>query len=256
MRYGIRNGSLKANWQEALRIAGEIGFDGVEFVVRPEDDLGELLTNAGQQRILGWCRESKCAVSSLSVAAFRQVSFGSADAQARERGVPFVEQCLRACRAVGGDAVLLPHFERETINPTEEQERNFIEGLRRSAPIAEREQVKIALETSFGVEPLQRIMRAVNSPWVGVYQDTSNALYYGHDTVDMLTRLAKETVMIHLKDTGQSFLGEGNVDWPGTLTAVREMGYDGWLVFETPGGDDPRAAAARNLRFARETFGA
>ena len=108
---------------------------------------------------------------------------------------------------------------------------------------------------AFAPEPLQRIMRAVDSPWVGVYQDTSNALYYGHDTVDMLTRLARETVMIHLKDTGQNFLGEGNVDWPGTLAAVRAMGYDGWLVFETPGGDDPRAAAARNLRFARDTFG-
>src|SRR4051812_26554461 len=207
MRYGIRNGSLKCDWQEALRVAGEVGFDGVELVVRPEDDLGGLLTEEGRERVLGWCREAHCAVSSLSVAAFRQVSFGSADAAAREAGVPFVEQCLRATRAVGGDAVLLPHFERETINPTEEQERHFIEGLRRCAPLAERERVLIALETSFGVEPLQRIMRAVGSPWVGVYQDTSNALFYGHDSVDMLTRLAKETVMIHLKDTGQSFLG-------------------------------------------------
>jgi sugar phosphate isomerase/epimerase len=255
MRYGIRNGSLKAGWEAALRLAGEIGFDGVELVARSEDDLGELLTDTGRDRVLGWCREAGCAVSSLSVAAFRQVSFGSDDPSARERGVPFVEQCLRACRAVGGDAVLLPHFERETINPTEEQERNFSEGLRRCAPIAERERVAIALETSFGVESLQRIMRAVDSPWVGVYQDVGNALYYGHESVDMLTRLAKETRMIHLKDTGQNFLGEGNVNWAGCRDAVRNMGYNGWLVFETPGGDDPRAAATRNLRFARETFG-
>jgi L-ribulose-5-phosphate 3-epimerase UlaE len=173
MRYGIRNGSLKAGWEDALRIAGEIGFDGVELVVRPEDDVGELLTEAGRERVRSWCREAGCVVSSLSVAAFRQVSFGSADAEARERGVPFVEQCLRACRAVGGDAVLLPHFEREAINPTEEQERNFI-----------------------------------------------------------------------------------TVDWPGCRDAIRAMSYDGWLVFGTPGGDDPRDAATRNLRFARELFGA
>jgi sugar phosphate isomerase/epimerase len=121
-------------------------------------------------------------------------------------------------------------------------------------PAAEREHVVIALETSFAVEPLQRIIRGVGSPWVGVYQDVANALFYGHDSVDMLKRLAKAIVMIHIKDTDQKMLGEGRVNWPACRDAIRAMRYDGWAVFETPPGDNPRDAAARNLRFARGLF--
>jgi sugar phosphate isomerase/epimerase len=32
---------------------------------------------------------------------------------------------------------------------------------------------------------------------------------------------------------------------------MRDIGYDGWLVLETPAGDDPLDSAKRNLEFVR-----
>src|SRR5205823_1511112 len=95
-------------------------------------------------------------------------------------------------------------------------------------------------------------------PRIGVYHDLSNALYYGHDTLDMLTRLARETAMIHVKD-GNHPLGEGPVDWDAVRRALPTLPYNttpgvgaGWYVLETPGLDDPIGNAARNLAFTRE----
>ena len=58
--------------------------------------------------------------------------------------------------------------------------------------------------------------------------------------------------MIHAKDTDRQMLGDGRVDFDSVDAAIREIGYDGWIVLETPTGDDPMAANAQNLAFIRK----
>ena len=58
--------------------------------------------------------------------------------------------------------------------------------------------------------------------------------------------------MIHAKDTDGKMLGEGGVDFGSVDAAIRDIGYDGYIVLETPAGDDPRAAHAQNLAFVRK----
>jgi sugar phosphate isomerase/epimerase len=58
--------------------------------------------------------------------------------------------------------------------------------------------------------------------------------------------------MIHAKDTDRKRLGEGKVDFKGVDAAIREIGYDGYIVLETPVGDDPRADNAFNLAFIKK----
>src|SRR5205823_3039690 len=127
-------------------------------------------------------------------------------------------------------------------------------GLRACAPVAEETGVAIALETSFSARLLDRIVRAVGSPKVGVYQDLANALVYKQDPVEMLRALGPAIVMVHVKDTkgGEpAMLGEGEVRWASCREAIREIGYNGWCVLETPAGADPLANARRHFEFTR-----
>jgi L-ribulose-5-phosphate 3-epimerase len=253
MKYGIRNRSMNMEWKDALMAAGEIGYDGVELVVPSEEDIARLLTPSGRDEVLSWCEEANCAVSSLSVAPFRKHSFALPDADMDE-GVRFVSDCLRACDALNAAGALLPHFDRENIDVTAAAEAAFIEGFKRCAPVAEELEVYATLETSFSVEQLQRIVDAVDSPYFGVYQDVANALHYGHEPVDMLVRLGRRISMIHIKDKGGDLLGEGEVDWDKCVAAIKDIGYDGWLVLETKATSDPREAAAKNLKFIRNAI--
>ena len=90
---------------------------------------------------------------------------------------------------------------------------------------------------------------------VGVYQDMANAIQYQQDPVVMFRDLAAHTKLVHLKDTKRNDLGEGDVDFPAVKEAIMQIGYDGWLTFETPAGDDPIASAKKNLDFAKALFG-
>lgn len=255
-RYAIRNGSLQRDWKEALEVAGRLGFDGVELVVKEEAELDRLLTDAGRDEVLGWMRAAGAGASSLSISPFGPLTKKDlrGSARARAEAAEVVRRSLRACKRVGGAGILLPYFERERIDITEQEADWLGEDMKQCAPLAEELQVDICLETSFSSAQLRRICDAVGSSHVGVYQDIANALHFGHDPVEMLKSLGARVKMVHVKDTKRAMLGEGEVDFPGCREALREIGYAGWLVFETAPGDDAVASAKKNVEFAKKAF--
>jgi sugar phosphate isomerase/epimerase len=253
MEFSIRNTSLGAGWEDAIRIAAEIGFHGVELVVPEETEILRLSRPGGAREVLSWCEETGCRISSLSVAPYRQHSFAGPQYDL-DRSIEFVSSCIRAGANVNAPALLLPHFERESIDLDDAREGRYIEGFSRCAPVAESHGVVIGLETSFSKEQLIRIVDAVSSTHVGVYHDLANAIYYGHDPIEMTRALGKRIAMVHVKELGADLLGQGRLDWPRCLGELLRTGYDGWLVFETARTDDPRSAASRNLKFLRDTI--
>lgn len=253
--YGIRNSSLNMDWEDALRAAGEIGFDGVEIVLREEDRLNWLLSEAGRKEMGSWVQESGAQACSISFAMFREYKGAQDNPEVRNRVVDLVNKAVRACKGMGGAGVLLPFFDRENIDISQEEADVLVEDLKRCAPLAEDLSIKVALETSFSSGLLKDICDGVGSEMVGVYQDLANALSYGHDSVQILVDLPEHTKLIHLKDTQRSDLGEGDVDFPACRDAIAKIGYEGWLTFETPAGDDPVASGKKNLAFAKEMFG-
>jgi sugar phosphate isomerase/epimerase len=257
---GIRPGSLKMEWKDAQRTAGELGFDGVEPTVGSREELDWLRSSEGRAEALAWNELFGCQVCSLSIGCYPQVNLANPDPSIRQQGITLLEDSLNAAKGVGAVAILVPHFERgrpdKCLLP--EQVPPFIEALKPVAETADATGVYVGLETSFSVEQLQEIVHGVGSPQVGVYHDLSNALFYGHDTIDMLTRLAQETVMIHVKDHDEN-LGDWRVDWDAVRATLPTLPYNakpgvgaGWYVLETPAGDDPLGNARRNLQFTRD----
>ena len=254
--YGIRNTSLRMDWgKDAFGAAGAIGFDGVEIVLREEDRLDWLLTAAGKAEIGQWVQATGATACSISFALFREYKGNEEDAAVRDRVVALVQKAIRACAGMGGVGILLPYFDPENIDMSRKHADLLIEDLKRCAPIAEDLGIKVALETSFSPGLLRTICDGVGSEMVGVYQDTANALIYGQDSVNMLVALPEHTKLIHLKDTQRSDLGEGDVDFPACRDAIAKIGYEGWLIFETPAGNDPIASGEKNLAFAKAIFG-
>lgn len=254
-RIGIRTTSLRQDLLDALTTAGELGYDGIEIVVRDNDELQHWQTEEGTAPILAAIENTGCLISALSCAAYRAVNFGLPDPDVRRAGETYVGDCLRACRRLHGGAILLPHFDWENLDIRSEQEEWYVEALHRCAPIAEDTGVKIAIETSFTTSQLKRIIDGVGSPFVGSYHDFANTLRLPDGPVASLRTLGKSVVRIHLKDASADRqnvpLGTGLVDWTDCRKAIDEVGYDDWLVLETPPGDNPVEEARRNLAFSR-----
>lgn len=122
----------------------------------------------------------------------------------------------------------------------------------------------------------QRLMDMTDPSILGLCFDTGHWTFGGGDPVTGLRHYADRIWHVHFKDhqpdvarqsrvhewdgptsVGHGVfceLGQGSVDFPGVLVALRGIGYDGWIVVEQdvlPGMGTPKASAQRNRDYLR-----
>ena len=90
---------------------------------------------------------------------------------------------------------------------------------------------------------------------IGFCPDTAHLAAGGGDPADLIRRYPDRIRHVHLKDARLSPLeflplGAGEIDFAGVLEALRETGYDGWLIVELDSyAGDPRDAAAQSKTY-------
>jgi L-ribulose-5-phosphate 3-epimerase len=259
MKYGIRDGCLRMGWKESFAAAGRLGFDGLELDIGANFRETPWWSAAGQEQIRGWARESGCRLASVCLGAYWKLSPADPDPAVRAEALEVTTGSLRICREMGIEGILAP----VTPGPGTDNETGtarWVEFLRACAPALEETGVTLALENvgrGYGQSAarLLGLIEASAAPHLGVYYDPGNGLGLGQDPVAEIRQIGPRMALMHAKDSGGTYLGEGKLDWPSVIAAIREIGYDGWQTLETPATDDPPAAAARNLAFLRAQFG-
>ncbi|GAA3237705.1 TIM barrel protein [Pseudonocardia petroleophila] len=86
---------------------------------------------------------------------------------------------------------------------------------------------------------------------IGFCPDTAHLAAGGGDPAELIRRFPDRIRHVHLKDLRDGVflpLGEGDVDFTDVLAAIREVGYDRWLVVELDSYDGDPAEAARISR--------
>jgi D-psicose/D-tagatose/L-ribulose 3-epimerase len=270
MKYGMNlllwSGEITEAMLPTLEQLKKIGFDGVELPIFNLDldykKLGSQLDNLGLAR-------TAVTVRNLGDNPI------SSDAAVRKNGLELNKRTLDCCAAVGAETLVGPyhsaigHFSGNMR--TNDEWKWGIESMRAAAEHAGKVNVML------GLEPLNRFevyflnaqadaaqfCREVNHPNCRMMYDTfhanieeksiSKAL---HDVKDMLCH-------IHISENDRSTPGHGGVQWKQTFDAIRDIGYDGWLVVEAFGLALPEIAAATKIwrkmyqdemQLAREAF--
>lgn len=133
----------------------------------------------------------------------------------------------------------------------------LVDRLRMLADLfAQRCGAKLLLETGQETaDTLERFLLAVDRPNLGVNFDPANMLLYDMgDPVAAVRKLMPYVRQVHIKDATppaspgewgvEQVVGDGAVDWPAFLGALREGGYTDQLVIEREGGDQRVADVA------------
>jgi sugar phosphate isomerase/epimerase len=81
-------------------------------------------------------------------------------------------------------------------------------------------------------------MERIGSRQVGLNFDIGHAYCVGEDPQDWIAKMAPHTRHYHFEDIAASRVhrhlipGRGAIDFPATLRAIKETGYDGWITVE------------------------
>jgi len=252
MRFGIRDGMLRVPFEAMFFKARELGFDGIELCLGGNYKEHPLFSEEGIERIESLSEASGVAVSSFSPGGFCSYTYFHPDDAIRTEGMRMLNHLSRVAPQFGVRVILVPFFGEGAIPADAVLNPRLVDGLRRTGEVAAKYGVTLGIESTLSAEQLLALLDAVDCDAVGVYYDMGNATHYGYDAAAEIRTLGNRICQIHMKDLGGKHLGEGGVNFKAVGEAIRSIGFDGWLVLETPTGEVADVGNARNLRFTQE----
>ena len=163
------------------------------------------------------------------------------DKTERDTAIAEIKRAVDWAVELGATVILLPFFFAGELKTDADFER-AADGFKKLCAVAEPKGVKITYEGTYTAEQMQALAEAVASPAFGDYFDLANVVWLGMDTAGQIRKRGPLIVQIHFKETregpGDCRPGKGRVNYEASADALKEIGYDSWLVFEVPKGSD------------------
>jgi len=252
IRLGVTDWDLRLTGRpEAVELARRIGFDGLEVSLgaKPKDGRLPLDDTEAIQRYRTAVTAHSIILASTCLDALHTFYLKSDPLAPKLLG-----DAIRITAALGARAILLPSFRNAAPATPAEYER-VAALLAEHAPAASKAGITLCLENDLSAENNARILDLCRSSAVKVYYDTGNSFNRGFDILAEIRWLGRDRIgQIHFKD-GKSYLGEGKIDFSAVAQAITGIGFEGFVVFETPSpSGDVEADMRRNLAFVRKLF--
>ena len=179
MKFGIRDGLLKAPLNEMFGVAAEIGFDGVEFCIGSDFRDSLLWQDGGAERLKGLADAAGVEISSLSPGVFSQFHPALPEAAKRAEGVEVLKHVIGCCGPLDTTHILVPMFPKDMAEWPEATWTQLVDGLRGLADEAEKAEVTLDLEATFDADQLLTILGRVGSERLKAYHDTADTASRG-----------------------------------------------------------------------------
>lgn len=277
-RFGVNTLLWTAGFDESnlplLRRIKAWGFDGVEIARFAFDGFpAARIRRAIEDEGLG-CSFCSALTGSQSLV--------SEDAAVRAKTVDFLKQGIETAAELGAGIFMGPfcapvgHLPGRRRNADEW--RWAVEGFRALGPVLDACQVTLAheplnrFETYFSntAEDALALCDEAGATRLGILVDTFHCNIEAKDTAATVRNVARRLVHFHASESDRGVPGTGQVHWRETLSALKQVNYDGWIVIESFGSAIPEIAAAAciwrdlaptvdtiatdGLRFLRETW--
>jgi sugar phosphate isomerase/epimerase len=195
----------------------------------------------------------------------------AADGGERRASVERIVEGLRLAAEVGAvGSIVVPMFGRPEIAPPEPPKTLYelecemlVDLLSEIAPTAEEVGVPVILEplnryeTHFlnRLEQGAAICRAVGSPGIKIMADFFHMNIEEADIGEAIEEAAEYIAYVHLADSNRYQPGAGHLDFAPGLSALKRMGYDGFMTLECRVmGQDKGQALIDSARYVRESW--
>src|SRR5918993_1142199 len=252
--------SLEAKWE----FATAAGFEGIELRARGGGHFAGRLPELRAAARAGVVMATVCPETDHFI--------GDFDAERRRDAVAQLRLQLSVIAELGGEGVLTPaswgmfSLRLPPFPPPRQSAEDravLLEGLVELSEHAAREGVWLALEPinryedymlnrlEQAVDLAEEVERATGYGSVRVVADLFHMNIEEDDLAKAITAAGARIAHVHVDDSNRLQPGTGHLDFPAVFTALREIGYDGWLALECRLRGEPATALAGTTAFLR-----
>ncbi|MEP2531498.1 sugar phosphate isomerase/epimerase family protein [Shimia sp.] len=278
MKFGIHAGLWMKAWTDdpapIFKIAADIGFDGVE--------LSLLGIGTDRAKMIGK-QAADCGLElTCSTGLGPEADPTSSDADVRANAVAVLSEAITITNMLGArglaGVVAAPWGVFDPDN-------KVVRAERAAQTLSKLDGILADQNVTLGIEGLNRfesdltstaaetcaIARATGSRRIGALLDSFHMNIEEKHPSAALRAAGDTLVHYHVSDNDRGVPGSGRYDFPADAAALREIGYDGWVVAEmfvmagNPASrdlniwrdiePDPTVAATQTLKYMREVFG-
>ena len=93
----------------------------------------------------------------------------------------------------------------------------------------------------------KRMIDEIDLPNVGVLYDTHHSNIEDPSPKQAISNLGNSANHIHISESHRGTLGTGQIDFSETFSSLASIGYQGWLVIEAFGTQNPAIIPAANI---------
>lgn len=265
MKIGVITDCFKLPLNESLRLAGGLGFDGVQIYATTGEFSPEVLTAERKAEIKEILSEQKLEISALCG------DMGGYGFQIAEDNPLRIEKTKAIIDLAEefGVSVITTHIGVIPDDKSDPRYAVLLDALTTCGEYAKTKGVTLAVETGPETAPTLLAFLKDTNGGVGVNLDPANfVMVTGQDPVEAVKLLGEYIVHTHVKDGVmlkktdpkiiydhfaeggiealnvadfflETPLGEGKVDFESYIAALRSVGFDGYLTVERETGADP-----------------
>jgi len=250
--------AVRGSWQDGIRMAAELGYDGVELAIR---DPQQIDANAVARAL----RDARLHIPAVGTGqAFLKdgLSLSHQDEGIRARAIERMEAHIHLAARFGA-AVIIGLLRGRISGNRAATASRLDASLHTLLPIAEREKVSILIEpinryeTDFlaRIEDVLAVVDRMGSPALGVLADTFH-MNIEETSIEQALRLAGQRLrLVHAADSNRLAPGWGHLDFASIVGTLRDIGYRGFLSAEILPRPDPLAATRQTIAHLRPLLG-
>lgn len=184
------------------------------------------------------------------------LSLASEDAEIRKQAFDFIASGVFTAAQLGAKTFVGPYCtpvgQLVGRRRTSDEWKRVVEGLQRVGEVLDLHGVDLAIEplNRFEAyflntaEDAVRLCEDVGHPRIGVLFDTFHANIEEKDLGRAILTLGHHIKHVHTCENDRGIPGTGHIEWPCVFAALKQVGYDGWVVIESFGFAIEAIAAA------------
>ncbi len=244
------------DFEASIEKAARMGFKGVELALGEAADIDPRQLDAWLEK---WGLQVSCISTGLTFARLGLYMTHSDEEKRREIIKLFKDLTLLA-KNHGG--MINVGRSRGFVAPDqtrEESEGLFLSCMEEILPFAKAHGVTILIEpinryeSNFinSLDEATTLLKQLPCGNVGIMADLFHMNIEDDNIAGSLVRNRQYVKYIHIADSNRRAPGMGHMDFKAALTALRQMGYEGWLSAEVLPGDDPDKTAQAVVNYMR-----
>lgn len=277
MKIGVITDCFKLPLDESIKLAGKLGFDGIQIYATTGEFSPEVLTAERKSEVRSLLMENHLEISALcgdmGGYGFQIESDNAERIQKTKRIIDLAEEF-----EVG---VITTHIGVIPENKDNPRYSVMLDAMCKCGEYAADKKITLAIET--GPEKASTLLSFLQDTngGIGVNLDPANfVMVTGQDPVEAVQILGKYIVHTHAKDGVmlkqtdpeiiydcfakggiealnvadyflETPLGDGDVDYAKYINALRGIGYDGYLTIERETGENPISDIQKSLNTLR-----